>query len=237
MYFNSLDDIKTIASQVQFAIFVLPPEVTAANLRAAAPPPEQRLPHFPAALSVTPDPTRGKIYIDQVRDITEHLNTHQTAPFYVIFWQAETMNEAAQNAFLKNLEEPGENYHFLFYTSTPSVLLPTVLSRAQIFYWRTAVDPTAPPHADPKTLDLAKRLIAARASDLPALAEIFQKKPQATRRPFALEVVGVAIEVLQKSYLKTGNAQFLPKLQKFLKLHENLTAGGHVKLHIVADLL
>lgn len=71
----------------------------------------------------------------------------------------------------------------------------------------------------------------------PALAEIFQKKPQATRRPFALEVVGVAIELLQKSYLKTGNAQFLPKLQKFLKLHENLTAVGHVKLHIVADLL
>ena len=196
------------------------------------------LPHFPLALNIQPDPKRGKIYIDQVRAVTDKLNTRQTSDFYVIFWQADTLNEAAQNAFLKNLEEPGDHYHFIFYTAHPSALLPTVLSRGQIFYWQEpGRDLVAPPTADAKTLELAKKLIAARRADLPTLADTFQKKPADTRRAYTLGVLAVCIEILQKSYLKTGNAQFLPKLTKFLHLYENIAAGGHVKLHLVADLL
>ena len=106
----------------------------ASTHKAAAP--RARLPHFSLALNIQPDPKRGKIYIDQVRAVTDKLNTRQTSDFYVIFWQADTLNEAAQNAFLKNLEEPGDHYHFIFYTAHPSALLPTVLSRGQIFYWQ-----------------------------------------------------------------------------------------------------
>lgn len=254
MFFTDLSDLPDIANRSQFSIFVLPSTIIEENrqiLNADAPrktaakaatgkttAPSVLLPQFPHALNIQPDPTRGKIYIDQVRAITDKLNTRQTQDFYVIFWQADTLNEAAQNAFLKNLEEPKDNYHFIFYTANPSALLPTVLSRGQIFYWRDPTyDPVAPPAADAKTMALAKQLIAARHSDLPALADGFQKKPQAARRPYALGVVAVAIEILQKSYLKTGNLQFLNKLTKFLKLYENLAAGGHVKLHIVADLL
>lgn len=197
-----------------------------------------RLPHFLLALNIQPDPKRGKIYIDQVRAVTDKLNTRQTSDFYVIFWQADTLNEAAQNAFLKNLEEPGDHYHFIFYTAHPSALLPTVLSRGQIFYWQEpGRDLVAPPTADAKTLELAKKLIAARRADLPTLADTFQKKPADIRRAYTLGVLAVCIEILQKSYLKTGNAQFLPKLTKFLHLYENIAAGGHVKLHLVADLL
>lgn len=270
MFFSDLDDLKAIATRVQFSIFVLPADVieqnrqalsatdpTASTRKAAkssarktatsspntlktsqAPAPSVRLPHFPLALNIQPDPKRGKIYIDQVRAVTDKLNTRQTSDFYVIFWQADTLNEAAQNAFLKNLEEPGDHYHFIFYTAHPSALLPTVLSRGQIFYWQEpGRDLVAPPTAGAKTLELAKKLIAARRADLPTLADTFQKKPADTRRAYTLGVLAVCIEILQKSYLKTGNAQFLPKLTKFLHLYEDIAAGGHVKLHLVADLL
>ena len=264
MFFSDLDDLKAIVARVQFSIFVLPADVIEQNRQnldattsttstrkttkpnTATKPsttrktaaPRARLPHFPLALNIQPDPKRGKIYIDQVRAVTDKLNTRQTSDFYVIFWQADTLNEAAQNAFLKNLEEPGDHYHFIFYTAHPSALLPTVLSRGQIFYWQEpGRDLVAPPTADAKTLELAKKLIAARHADLPTLADTFQKKPADARRAYTLGVLAVCIEILQKSYLKTGNAQFLSKLTKFLRLYENIAAGGHVKLHLVADLL
>ena len=244
MFFRDLADIDQIARRAHFSIIILPADLIAAHLpqtkQVAAKNPNKTTSQLPAlkpALDICPDPTRGKIYIDQVRAVTALLTTQQPADFFVVFWQADTLNPEAQNAFLKNLEEPGANYHFVFYTAAPSALLPTVLSRAQIYYWQTAIDPTAPPTADPKSLALAKQLIAARPRDLPILAETFHKKPQAARRTFALQIVALSIEILQKSFLKTGNPRFLTKLTKFLQLYANLAAGGHVKLHLVADLL
>jgi DNA polymerase-3 subunit delta' len=47
------------------------------------------------------------------------------------------MNDAAQNALLKNLEEPPENVIFILTTSTVSRLRPTIVSRC----WRIPFDP------------------------------------------------------------------------------------------------
>jgi DNA polymerase-3 subunit delta' len=41
------------------------------------------------------------------------------------------MNEKAQNAFLKTLEEPPPNTYFILATANPSALLPTIRSRCQ----------------------------------------------------------------------------------------------------------
>lgn len=43
--------------------------------------------------------------------------------------ECHRMNAAANNAFLKTLEEPGENRFFLLLTTQPGNLLPTLLSR------------------------------------------------------------------------------------------------------------
>ena len=46
--------------------------------------------------------------------------------------EADTMNESAQNAFLKTLEEPPGKCLFILTTGRPSSLLPTVRSRCQL---------------------------------------------------------------------------------------------------------
>lgn len=55
-------------------------------------------------------------------------------------------------------------------------------------------------------------------------------------RAYVLQITAAAIEILYKTYFITKNPVFLQKLPKMLKLHANLRANGHIKLHIVADL-
>ena len=49
-----------------------------------------------------------------------------------VIQEADTMNESAQNAFLKTLEEPPGKCLFVLTTGRPSALLPTIRSRCQL---------------------------------------------------------------------------------------------------------
>ena len=90
--------------------------------------------------------------------------------------------------------------------------------------------------ADEKVKALAKRLIVAKPGDLVGLAEEITKKKDGVRG-FCLEVLTVAIEMLYKSYFITDKEIFVKKIPKFLKTYENIERNGHIKLHLVADLL
>ncbi|MGH9408192.1 MAG: DNA polymerase III subunit delta', partial [Vicinamibacterales bacterium] len=73
----------------------------------------------------------GSIKVDQVRDAIER---SAYRPFegrrrVVIVDPADALIPEAQNALLKTLEEPPSASVFILITSTPDVLLPTVLSR------------------------------------------------------------------------------------------------------------
>lgn len=50
-----------------------------------------------------------------------------------IIWHADKMNASFANKILKNLEEPTEKTLFVLVTENPSKLLPTIISRVQIF--------------------------------------------------------------------------------------------------------
>ncbi|NER39970.1 MAG: AAA family ATPase [Oscillatoria sp. SIO1A7] len=75
---------------------------------------------------------RPQIRLEQVRDISRFLNRPPLeAPRCVVaIAQAETMAEAAANALLKTLEEPGKATLILIAPS-PDSLLPTLVSRCQ----------------------------------------------------------------------------------------------------------
>lgn len=51
----------------------------------------------------------------------------------MIIWMAEFMNEACSNKILKMLEEPPKNTLFLLLVESADLILPTILSRTQIF--------------------------------------------------------------------------------------------------------
>lgn len=71
------------------------------------------------------------ISVDRVRQIYDETKTKQTGKLFLTISDAESMTIPAQNAFLKLLEEPNKNIHFILTTSQPQMLLPTVLSRLQ----------------------------------------------------------------------------------------------------------
>lgn len=242
MFFDDYQQIFSIAQKSGFSIFVLPhnqidvcqsakkPIKTAAAQAVSL--------GFPSKSTLVINPASGSITVDQIRDIIDRVKTHQSNDFFIVLVSAETMNLAAQNAFLKLLEEPSENYHFVLLTKDAAALLPTVLSRGALYFLRQDNPLSQPVLADEETKQLAKRIIAATPRELFLIAtEISDKKKHKKPRELALQVTATAIEILYKSYFATNNPKFLKKLPSLIQLHAHLQANCHIKLHLVADLI
>ena len=220
MFFEKISDILPIAEKNGCAVFVVPKDVDFTINGAFVLSPEEK----------------SIITIEQVRGAMARLSAKQITEQYVIIRPADKMGEEAANAFLKSFEEPRDKVHFVLLTDSPSRILPTILSRSAVYFLKnnSAVDSDI--KADDKVKALAKRLLVAKPADLPGLADEITKKKDGVRG-YALEVLGVAIEMLYKSYFITNREVFVKKIPKFLEAYENIEKNGHIKLHLVADLL
>lgn len=216
MFFDSASEITQIASRCGTAVFVVPRDIPV---------------KVKNALVLEPD-GKSVITIEQVRQVMGNLATRQLSDLYVLIRPAEALNAEASNALLKILEEPGDKVHFILVTDAPSRLLPTILSRASVYFLRMRSDDIV---ADEKIKTLAKRLFNAKGSELVEIADEIAKKKTGTRA-YALEIIGVAIEMLYKSYFVTKKAIFLKKIPKFLSAYDGISKNGHVKLQIVSNL-
>lgn len=220
MFFETPDEILKIAERCGCAVFVVPSEVPV---------------EIKNAIILAPE-GKSKITIEQVREVMQRLSVRQTSERYIVVRPADALGEEAANAFLKNLEEPGERVHFVLITDAPSGLLPTILSRAAVYFLRNKLRVDGGISADEKTKELAKRLMVAKGPELVAVAEEICKKKDGVRA-YALKILATTIEMLQKSYFITGKEVFVRKLPKFLLAYENIEKNGHTKLHLVADLI
>lgn len=77
------------------------------------------------------DEQSGSIRVDAIRALYEHTKGKSTQRQFFVIDDADKMNETAQNALLKLLEEPAQNVHFILTSHTPDALLATVLSRVE----------------------------------------------------------------------------------------------------------
>lgn len=217
MFFNDTSEIVSIAARTGCAIFVVP-EGTKVEIKNA----------------FLLEPTnKSVITIEQVRDVLGVLSVRQVGDVFVVVRPADKLGDEAANALLKNLEEPKEKVHFVLITDKPSLILPTILSRAEIYFLKVPVDVDGPIEAVPRETLLAKRILVAKPADLVPLAEELAKTKD---RAYVLSVLAVAIEMARKSYFKTGKIAFLNKIPKMLDAYENISKNGHIKLHLVADL-
>ncbi len=84
-------------------------------------------------------PSANNIKISSIRDIRKFISFEFTDIPYrvVIIEDAHLMNDQAQNALLKSLEEPPDRVIFILTTSDPGKLLPTIISRC----WTIRFDP------------------------------------------------------------------------------------------------
>jgi DNA polymerase-3 subunit delta' len=73
--------------------------------------------------------------IDQLRDeVIAFLNNQKFSKKRFVIISVDQFGFEAQNAFLKNLEEPAEGTHIILLISDEKKLLPTILSRSQIVH-------------------------------------------------------------------------------------------------------
>ena len=92
-----------------------------------------------ANTEVRPSNTKSKkkpskqIIVEQIRALTDLINmsSHRGGYKIILIHPVETMNVAAANALLKNLEEPPPQTLFILVTHRPHHLLPTIRSRCR----------------------------------------------------------------------------------------------------------
>lgn len=218
MWFNDPAEILSIAKKNGTSIFVLE---------------DLAVVDIPNALILEPD-TKTAITIEQVRKITASLGLKQTTDQFVIIRPADKLSLGAANALLKNLEEPGEHIHYVLLTNVATRIIPTIRSRAAIYFLKPTPGKEMEVSANEKDKEVAKQLIVASPKELIEIAERIAKPK--TARADALRLLAITIEILYKSYYVTKKDVFLKKIPRFLTAYENIDKNGHVKLHFVADL-
>lgn len=120
-----------------------------------------------AAKGIHPDiitvaPEEGKdLTVDQVRAMRQdvYIRPNEGKRKVYIIKNAQKMNQNAQNAFLKVLEDGPAYAAFLLLTPTPDVLLPTIRSRCETVRV-DAQDGTADPELVQRGRELAELLLA-----------------------------------------------------------------------------
>lgn len=221
MQLNNLADLPNVAKKAGFAIFEIPEGDFTEIL--------------PKVFHAQPN-EKGYYSKDEIDSIANLVRNKQQNELIIVLENAETMNENAANTFLKTLEEPGDNVHFIFLVRSSSEILPTIKSRAHNYYLASSAKITDKPEIDADIMELAKKYISATSAQLPKLAtDIAKDKTDA--RAKAIRVVDAAIQLLYKSYFATGNEKFLQKLDNLLAVSESLRANGHIKLQLVAGML
>lgn len=73
----------------------------------------------------------GTIAVEMIRKLYERTKGKHGTPLVVVIDDAERMSRGAQAAFLKLLEEPAPNVHFVLTSHMPQHLLATIRSRVQ----------------------------------------------------------------------------------------------------------
>jgi DNA polymerase-3 subunit delta' len=82
---------------------------------------------------IRPQSKSRVIKIERMRDLERMLNLKSGGVLRIgLIVDAERMNENAQNAFLKTLEEPAPNTLLILATTNPGAMLATIRSRCQI---------------------------------------------------------------------------------------------------------
>lgn len=77
------------------------------------------------------DIEKGVIGVDIMRRLYDETRTKSFKERIIIIDYAERMTHQAQNAFLKLLEEPGDDIYFILVSHSSSKLLPTIISRTE----------------------------------------------------------------------------------------------------------
>ncbi len=141
--------------------------------------------NHPDVSFVYPEDGKKFISVNQIRQLrADAFVKPNTADGKVyIISKAHKMNEQAQNAFLKILEEPPENVYFILSATSKALLLSTVISRCTVFTGFSA--DTEKNDFSSLAGEYIDLLFAARGYDMLKLLSRFEKDRAGTEEFFA----------------------------------------------------
>ncbi len=135
----------------------------------------------PDVIHIVPDAGRKTLSVDRIRAMREDayvLPNESDHKVYIID-QAELLQDYAQNALLKILEEPPAYATFILCTPSKASLLETVLSRTAVFSLSMEGEDPSSEALDPKVTegatDLARALMTGREQELLSAVSVFEK--------------------------------------------------------------
>lgn len=224
MFIDSPEKIPQISRAFSTTIFAVNPDIKL-NLTPLV------------SLSLNADSIDSQI--DEVRELLQLTRNKQTKELFLVIRHAELLSEKSSNVLLKTIEEPGEHIHILLLTQKPFQLLPTIRSRAMLFYLKTTGNLVSPPDVSPEILDYAKKLLVADKDHLIQLTEeLVKRKPKKSDpEAFILKVIETTIELAYKSFYKTNNQLFLKKITGLDLAYQNISKNGNKKLQLLANLI
>ena len=202
------------------------------------------------------------ISVDEIRSVYEAVRSHR--PQVVIVDDADSMTPAAQNAFLKLLEEPNASTSFILTSHAHEKLLSTIRSRA-----RSVLVPNPDATQVRKLLDSApadattKTQLQFIAGNKPAeLTRLINDVTYFTARKQAIGTAKQLIEqplyhcfvMLSKQKFdrisalqlivdmielleRTRSQRSIKRITPLLEAHENISRGGNPRLQLSAAML
>jgi len=144
-------------------------------------------------------PEDGSIVIEDIRQLYEQTRTKQSEEqTYIIDTGVKSMTVAAQNAFLKLLEEPRAGVHFIIATHRPDQLLSTIVSRCQTL--------SLLPVTDEQTIDVINNLGIDDRTKRTRLAFVGRGRPALIKRLAADdELYDTRVKIMTDAKTLLGN--------------------------------
>src|ERR1017187_1901502 len=186
--------------------------------------------------------------VEQVRELRETCKyAPANSPFKIyIIDEVHMLSTAAFNALLKTLEEPPAHVKFMFATTDPEKVLPTILSRCQRFDLRRIPSALITKHLaeiaakEKVTIDAAALPAIARGADggmrdaESTLDQLISFCGDKIEEPDVLSMFGLAA---QNQILKLSHAVLAGEISMALTQLDELARGGKDLGRLLGDLL
>lgn len=183
------------------------------------------------------DGVKGKsrnFTVDAVREIRDDafIVPNESDRKIYILKNAHNMNEQAQNAILKILEEPPTYVYFIIVTNSKSTMLETVLSRVQV-YSLLSDEGEITEKEENAVKGFVSALLNVNESALMEQTAVFQKNNQ-----FARSVLTLLSEVFRDALVKKSGFEREFRFEQEVKtLANSVTAKNLIQLCAVCDEL
>ncbi|PIZ46468.1 hypothetical protein COY30_00095 [Candidatus Woesebacteria bacterium CG_4_10_14_0_2_um_filter_44_9] len=151
--------------------------------------------------------------IEDARYLKSFVALKVSSPTAIYIDSIENATEEAQNAFLKNLEEPQPNLYYILTTQSPATVLPTVVSRCEV----------AKIANSPQTTEYGKNI-------KPTLPDIDKIKDRGEAKEFVQNLINNwHFNLINNSRKQKQTAE---NLELALSALNNLKANGNVSLQL-----